>query len=283
MEQKFITMNRNVFLLLILGLFTLGCGSIGTEGTDTLPENDQQLLKDNHYTTFRSGQFYVHYPAGSYTAGNMDDFQAQLDQAKSNVLRAVGISAYDETIHFIIFEDQAAMSTYLGSKLWYYVKPDVHVAYIVHNENRAPYFTRTMFQLAAIDQWGFPKAEMLAFGGALFAKGICQDIDFFIDEVGARLARDGNVISYRALLRAFGPALEQSPVLAEIQAAALYQLIYDNFGLEKIQQAWQQGIGRLEGVIHMSPIEIEKEITDRWLNYTPTQDVDWQEIELEGC
>jgi hypothetical protein len=276
-------MIRNVLLLLMVALFALNCSGIKTKGTENLPEVEKQLFKENNYKTWNKGQFYVHYPADSYSAKKSQDFKEQLEQAKANVLRAVGLSTYEKEVHFIVFESQDAMNAHVRKQLRYYVRPGYEIAYFVHNEDRDPYFTRTLFQLVAIDAWGPPKAEILAFGGALFAKGICQDITYFIDEVGAQLIREEKALSVRALMRNFGPALIQFPARSEIHAGALYQFIYDNFGIEKVKQAWREGMPRIEGVIYLTPSEIEKEILDRWRNYTPTEEVDLDKIELKGC
>lgn len=277
-------MNRPyLFLLLMMSLFTAACGGLNTQVIGELSEADQKLLKENNYKTFQSGQFFVHYPSDSYTAEHNEDFEARLQTALENIKRTIAIDAYDQTVHFIIFEDQASLNSHTGKEYWYFINPRTHAAYLVHNENREPYFTRTLFQLAAVDTWGVPRADILAFGGALFAKGICQDITFFLDEVGAKLIRDNNVMSYRALFRDFIPALDGAPVLAEIQAAALFQFIYDNFGANKVKQLWQEGMPRLEGAVYMTPGEVEGEILGRWRNYTPTTEVDWDKIKLEGC
>jgi hypothetical protein len=277
-------MNRLHFLeLLIIAFLASACGGLNTQAISNLPDSDQTLLKEGNYKTLAVGQFYVHYPADSYTADNHDDFAKDLQIALDNVKRTIGIDTYDQTVHFILFKDQTDMTGYTQKPYWYYINPRAHIAYIVHNEHREPYFTRTLFQLAAVDNWGVPRADILAFGGALFAKGICQDITYFLDEVGAKLIRDNNYMSYRALFRDFIPALAEAPALAEIQAAALFQFVFDNFGVNKVKQLWQEGMSRLEGVVYMSPGEVESEIMGRWRNYTPTTEVDWEKIKLEGC
>lgn len=277
-------MNRLHFLgLLIIAFLASACGGVNTQAISNLPDSDQTLLKESNYKTLEYGQFYVYYPSDSYTEDNHDDFEVSLQTALDNVKRTIGIDSYDETVHFIIFEDQAQMSGYIQKPYWYYINPKAHIAYLVHNEQREPYFTRTLFQLAAVDNWGVPRADILAFGGALFAKGICQDITFFLDEVGAKLIRDRNYMNYRALFHNFIPALTEAPVLGEIQAAVFFQFIFDNFGVDKVKQLWQEGMSRLEGVVYMSPGEVELEIIGRWRNYTPTTEVDWEKIKLEGC
>lgn len=277
-------MNRlRFFWLLIIAVFAAACGDLTTGAISDLTEADKKLLTSSNYKTWQSGQFFVHYRADSYTAGHKDDFEQRLQTALENVKRTLDINAYEQTVHFILFEDQAAMNAHTRKTFWYFINPRAHISYLVHNENREPYFTRTLFQLAAVDTWGAPRAEILAFGGALFAKGICQDITFFLDEVGAKLYRDQNYMSYRALFRDFIPALEQAPVLAETQAAAFFQFVYDNFGVKKIEELWKAGMPRLEGVVYMTSGEVETEITLRWRNYTPTTEVDWEKIKLEGC
>lgn len=272
-----------LFFLLICSILISSCGKMSTQAVDQLAEVDKELIKENKLKTLKLGQFMVHYPSDSYTASHQDDFEERLQAALGNVKRTIGINTYDETIHFILFKDQASLTAHTGNGFWYYINPKTHTAYIVHNENREPYFTRTLFQLAAVDTWGKPKADILAFGGALFAKGICQDITYFLDEVGAKLYRDKYYMSYRALFSDFLPALAEAPALAEIQAAALFQFVHDNFGIDKVKQLWQEGMPRLEGVVYMSPGEVGAEILGRWRNYTPTTDVNWEKIMLEGC
>lgn len=275
-------MNR-IFLFLALLLLLSNCTDPAQQAIETLPEADQELLSAQQYQTWQSGQFYVHYPSDSYTASQLQDLGTQLNSALQNVLRTVDIPAYEEVVHFIIFADQASMSAYLGDDRWYATRPAAHLAYLVHNEDRAPYFSRSLFQLVATDTWGPTTSELLSAGGALFSKGICQDITYFLDEVGASLYRNEQYLSFRNLFRDFETAREQSPVLAEIQAAVFYQFVHDNFGPKRVAKLWKAGMPRMEGIIYLSPFEVEKEILGRWRNYTPTMEVDWSEIQLKGC
>lgn len=275
-------MNR-IFLFIALVLLLSNCTDPAQQAIEMLPEADQELLRTQQYQTWQSGQFYVHYPSDSYTASQLQDLGTQLNTALQSVLRTVDIAAYEEEVHFIVFTDQASMSAYLGNDRWYAVQPAAHLAYLVHNEDRALYFNRSLFQLVATDTWGPTTSELLSAGGALFSKGICQDITYFLDEIGASLYRDEQYLSFRDLFLDFERVREQSPILAEIQAAVFYQFVHDNFGPQRVAKLWKAGMSRMQGIIYLSPLEVEQEILGRWRNYTPTREVDWSAIQLKGC
>lgn len=262
------------------------CTSSTSAKIADLAEKDQSLLKDKSkkYKTLTVGQFQIHYQADSYSASQKETLVQEVEYALSQSLKAVDVNSYDKEAHFILFPSQADMDTHLGKlPIRHYVSPDYNTGYFVHNEDLRPYFTQTLFQLVAIENWGRPKGIMLAIGGSLFADARCQDVRYFLDEVGAAYVRSGNIMSYRAMFKDFYPALKARPILAEIQAAALYQFVQDNFGTDKIRELWTYGISRLEGVIYLSPGEVERDILGRWRNYTPTQEVDLENIDNFGC
>lgn len=262
------------------------CTSMTSASIADLPEKDQNLLKDKSkkYKTLDLGQFKVHYQAGSYSASQKEAIEKEVTYALNRSLQVLEINSFDKEVHFILFPSQTEMDAHLGKlPIRHYVSPDHNIGYFVHNEDLRPYFTQNLFQLIAIENWGRPKGIMLAIGGSLFADARCQDVKYFLDEVGAALFRDGNMMSYRAMFEDYYPALEAKPILAEIQAAALYQFIKDNFGTAKIKEVWQYGMTRLEGIIFLTPNEIQNEIIGKWKNYTPTEEVDLEKILNVGC
>lgn len=273
--------------MLVLALMVLNaCTSVSSADITDLSEKDKTLLKDKSkkYKTLRVGQFQVHYQKDSYSASQKETFEQEIEYALSQSLKTVNVNSYDKEAHFILFPTKEDMDAHLGQlPIRHYVNPEYNTGYFVHNEDLRPYFTQNLFQMIAIENWGRPKGIMLAIGGSLFADARCGDVKYFLDEVGAAYARAGNVMSYRAMFKDFYPALKARPILAEIQAATLYQFVQDNFGTDKIRELWTYGLSRIEGVIYLSPGEVERDLIGRWRNYTPTQEVDLENIDNFGC
>lgn len=274
-------------LILLISLLAFSaCNSGQSASIANLAEKDQTLLNDKRkkYKILSVGQFKVHYPADSYSASQKALLKEELDYALSRTLDILEVPSFEEEAHFILFPTKAAMDAHLGQvPIRHYVNADYNTGYFVHNEDLRPYFTQTLFQMVAIENWGRPKGIMLAIGGSIFADTRCQDVKYFLDEIGAALYRSGNMMSYRAMFADYYPALKAKPALAEIQAAALFQFVKDNFGIKKVKELWMFGLNRLEGVIYLSPGEVEKEIITRWQNYTPTQEVDLDKLLQYGC
>jgi hypothetical protein len=269
-------------LIGLLGLNT-GCNTGPKIPFKALSEAEKSFLKEQDYETHRYGQFKLYFPKSSFSKEEITNMEAELDRSLDKALRIVGLSYYPNGIHIFLFPDQEAMEKHTGSNLRFMIRPNQDVAYMVANQEKRPYFAHVCFQIMAVEAWGTPKDGILVEGGAFFTDFRCQDISYPFDEIGSYLYGQDSLISLRAIMYDFRKVRAAYPMQTEIEAAAFFQFIYDNFGLEKTKRLWEQGMRRIEGVIGMTPGEIEREIFGRFRNNYDDQDFDWEKLKREGC
>ena len=277
-------MVRSIIFFLSLAFILVSCGGLDTAAIQSLSDKDQKLLRSNNYETIQYGQFYVHYPKGSYAARQTEDYQKELDEALQRSLITLGVSSYTEIVHFIVFEGREAIKAHLGRDRRYLINTKNNVGYIVQNEDyHRPFFTHPLFLLAANKNWGPPKDLILSVGGAFFADGRCGEYTYPLEDIGTYLLQSGKYIPLRTLLGNYLPWLQAKENIAEIEAALLFQFIHDNFNKNKIKQVWRLGIRDMEGITGLQELEIAREIEARLRLNTTAQAIDWEMVLRGGC
>jgi len=274
-----------LILLLGLGFGVFSCNTSEKFPFKDLNEKSEALLKDKtqNYKTHKYGQFKLYFPADAFTKEEISAQEAELDRSMQKALRVTGTSAYLNGIHIFLFPDTAAMKAHTNSSLRYLIRPNEDAAYLVANSTQRPYFSHILFQILAVESWGTPKDGIMVEGGAFFTDFRCMDIDYPFDEIGSYLYTQDSLISLRAIMRNYREVYAIYPTQTEIESAAFFQFIYDNFGLEKAKRLWVEGIRRIEGVIGMTAGEVEKEIIGRFKNNADGQQIDWEKLKRDGC
>lgn len=277
-------MIRQVLFFLSLAFILSSCGGLDMQAIQSLNDQDRQLLRANDYATMQYGQFYVHYPKGSYADRKSSGYAKELDEALQRSLITIGVSEYTETVHFIMFESRKDLEEHLGRNRRYLISSKDKVGYIVQNEQyQRPYFTHTLFLISAYEIWGPPVDLMLSVGGAFFADGRCGDYTYPFEDIGTYLLNSQKYIPLRTLLDNFRPWLQAKEPIAEVEATLLFQFVHDNFKKGRIKQLWRRGIRNIEGITGLQEGEIAGEIEARLRMNTSAQNIDWDMVAGGGC
>ncbi|MEO0340553.1 MAG: hypothetical protein AAF242_15250 [Bacteroidota bacterium] len=277
-------MVRQTLLFLALAFILASCGGLDTAAIQSLSDKDQKFLRSQNYLSTQHGQFYVHYPKGSYADRQAETYPKELDEALQRSLITLGVSSYTEPVHFIVFESREDIEAHLGRNRRYLINTKHNVGYLVHNKTyQRPYFTHPLFLLAANKNWGPPKDLILSVGGAFFADGRCGEYTFPFEDIGTYLLQSQKYIPLRTLMDNYLPWLQAKEPIAEVEAALLFQFVHDNFNKNRIKQLWRNGIRDIEGIIGLQELEIAREIEARLRLNTTAQNIDWATVEGGGC
>ncbi len=238
---------------------------------DTLP-----FLSVDH------GNFRIYFSGDSYAAGRIPEINEAVTAAFNRGLELLQTEAYHRGITLVLFNSPEEMKDATGVRaLGGIAYAELDAGLFPITATRRPQFKHEIFHILSLNIWGDSHSRLLIEGSAVYADYTCHvDNPFFT--INAYYLQTNQLVSFDALIHHFDDIAVKNDVLAYLQSAAIFQYLYENYGVEKMKLLWQSGFDSFEKIYGFTLAQLEKE----WLEYLQTipVPVDFEPEKLkEGC
>jgi hypothetical protein len=238
---------------------------------DTLP-----LVSINH------GNFRLFFRANSYTAAHLPALKAQLAVALPRVLEVLHLPAYRQGVNLVLVDSKQELGQLTGlSPGGGFALPGYEAVFLVNNPARRLQAKHELFHLLANNVWGETQSRLLNEGSAVFSDNECW-YENPIYGIGAYMLRNGKLLPLKALIEDFDHVALTQQVAAYLQSAAVFKYLYEQYGLEKMQQLWKAGFGEFQRIYGFPVSRLEKEWKALLRKTTPPA-LNWEKLTKEGC
>lgn len=276
---------RWLIFAFLLTAFSFGCQQEEKPNyeQEEFSEYTTGILQDLKARQATSGQFRIYYPKGSIAEKNLKAIFEEVELSKLKSMSLLGEASYEKSINLLLVDSQEKLNEIAGLNEPEVTNPVDRFAIVVYDDRESPaFFTRSIFKILSVDAWGKPGDPILFEGAAAFAQGYCQGVEDPINAIPAQAIREKKICSLRGLLFNFKECWGTYPVTSRMQAASIFQMLFDGFDKKVTRRIWKQGLANIEGAVGMSPTDLNLEWEYRMKNVTP-QEIDLDAINAAGC
>lgn len=235
-------------------------------------------------TSKQQGRFRMYYDEGSYGDNYLERLYTELEFAYNRVLRVLEIEKYDRGIYIILAPSEKEMDRMSGEKgLKGKTMAGNNCALLLASPKQGQlHLGYYLFQLLASQALGDTEAATLQLGGGIYAQNNCTETNPRAHyQVASYLASKNQLLSFKELEEA-ASAQNSTPSVA-IQCAALYQYLYETYGMEKLRMLWVKDFGCFDGLFQMSLEDFETEWKEHLKSLELPEGVDYEKILKQGC
>ena len=182
----------------------------------------------------------------------------------------------------IYFNDRERFRPYFNMAPKGLALPDANALIIATNDTLRAYHTHELMHIISISTFGgYPKepSSWMQEGISVFADNPC--LGYSVDEIAAYLLHTHQLPSLDSLFNHF----RQLPDMkAYLYAGSLTGYIVNQYGLQKWEALWQQGVAELPAVLGISYEALEKAHHCFLRQQYPLQPaVNWEVLQHNGC
>jgi len=238
------------------------------------------------FASINHGHYRIFFRTNSYAAEQMEYLKSQIDAAYLRSIDLLGLDAYHRGINLLFVESEEEMMEVTGRTAHGGFAMAGHDC-VVFNFNRqkvALPITHEIFHLISLQTWGTTHHRLLIEGSAVFAQNECDHlVSNPVHSITAFIASKDELFSCQQLITNFNKAALDNEVGAYFQSASIFQYLYENYGIAKMERLWRDGFDSFENVYGMGIGNFEEE----WLAYIKTVDtpdeVIASQILAQGC
>lgn len=258
-----------------------GCQQANYEQEEFSPETIQ-ILTDLQPRQKDVGDYRLYYPANSLAANDLDTIVQQLEASKAKVLAILREPQYELPLNILLVDSREDMKSLVNLSNEEFTIPPDRFSILVYDGERNTLFSKALFKNLAVHFWGNPRDRVMFEGGANFTQGSCAGVPDPVVTIPAEARKAGQICSIRDLVFDYGSCSTQYPVTTRMQAASIFQLLYDGFGLDDTKVIWSRGIRNLERHVGMTPAGLAREWGYIMDNVTPYE-IDLESLNRTGC
>jgi|GEM_PF-919483 len=208
------------------------------------------------WRTAQTGHVFVYFEPGTHAEKMLEKLKRVNEAAYDSNLRLLDCDAYPEKLHTFAVDSREKMKRLIHYETNGKAFPRHHTACFVVSESIWAATAHELFHVMHHQLWGqagFKKWHWLSEGMAVNAdeKWQGQDPHGFCGQ----LHEKGELIPLSQLCDRFGSA---SPMITYPQAGSFVRFLYEEYGVAKLRELWQQGHQAMRGVFSQDLSQLEK-------------------------
>lgn len=225
----------------------------------------------------------VYFRADGYAAQHLDQVHQQIDSALHRANQILGIQKTRKGINLVLLDQPDEQLPFTGiSPKGGEAKPQDHLVLVVYNDKRRPQLKHELFHQISIDNWGMTTNRLLLEGSAVYADGSCFVPDP-VNTINAWLYQQQNVYPLKDLVNDFNNCALKDEAKAYLQAAGVFQYLYERHGHEKVKRLWQLGMDALAPIFGTDIDQLERDIKSHYTSKPTVKYLDWELFRQNGC
>jgi len=254
----------------------------------TFPELSQktkEVLEKPSYAFQKQqmGQFRIYYPKGAPVAAQPSRLRNDLDMAMLKVQTVLDRQMI-EGMYLVLLDSPQQLQELTGLLDMGLSSPVENLAFVVYNDNSRAQLKQQLFNLLALKLWGPARDPILLRGGGVATANYCKGVETPIYQVAAYLQQNDKFPPVVDLIQQYSEQVNRyGQFMVDQQSAALFQFMYDNFGVRKMRLLWRGGIQRVEEIIGVGPAELG-DFFNSHLEHTEVNTANnWERVLEKGC
>lgn len=239
--------------------------------------NEPFILNSINYKSFR-----VYFKNDSYTAGKIPNIKRELDDAYARIFSVLDISEYPYGIYLLAVDSKQEMKEVMGYKIKGGAAQGQDLVFFVYNDTIRPQFKHEIFHLISYEMWGPTKYRLLDEGGATYTDNFCY-YDNPMYTLNKYFMNENLLYDIKDLINNFDIRAAENDVVTYIQSAGYFKYLYENYGVTKMRQLWNQGFEFFEDIYGFDIEEFDRKWRNMIKNTTLPEGFDATEIMAHGC
>jgi hypothetical protein len=242
------------------------------------------ILNKSHLKFKKTEQDNIsfYYEPETFLEKNINKLADEAILSRNHCLRLLGNKASPTALRIIYFTDREKLRPFLKMAPKGYALPRTGTLLIVTNDSTRAYHTHELMHIISIDQFEDYAAEpgdWIQEGIAVFADDPCMT--YPIHSIAAYLLYSNKLASMDSLFYQFRTLPDMEGYM---QAGSVVQFFLENYGLEKFEALWRNGVPGIEEITGKSKTALEKEYLQFLRKAFPRQpSIDWELLNKKGC
>ena len=278
------------FLILIFGFcFQLWACQFNYEAKDSLsfPEKSEFLKMSlqkfgDSLAEYQTNKFNIYCKIGSFADSNISFLKNDTGEAIVRIKEVLNIQKLPNAFYVIVVESRDEMKNFVGIRHKGMTSLENDLIFLVYNQNTRAYIRHELFHLAAFRLWGRPSNRILDEGGAMYADSICLNYDNPIIVLNKYLFENNLWFPFNDLKDNFNKLAHENDMIAYLQSALIFKYLYENYGLEKIEELWKNGFDNFSKIYGFDYNDLKNRLIKLFIS-TDSENVDWNELMQKGC
>ena len=230
----------------------------------------------------RTNKFIIYCKIGSFADSNISILKNDTETAISRVKKILNIQNLPNAFYVIVVDSRDEMKNFVGIRHKGMTSLENDLIFLVYNQNTRAYIRHELFHLVAFRLWGRPSNRILDEGGAMYADSICLDYNNPIIVLNKYLYDNNQWFPFQDLKVNFNKCARENDMIAYLQSAIIFKYLYENYGLDKIEDLWKNGFVKFSEFYGFDYDDLKDRLTKLILN-ADSENVDWNELMQKGC
>ncbi len=278
------------FLILFFGFcFQVWACQFNYEAKDSLtfPEKSE-LLKlslqkfGDSLAEYRTNEFIIYCKIGGYADSNRSILIKDTDAAIVRIKKILKIKNLPNAFYVLVVKSRDEMKNFVGIRHKGMTSLENDLIFLVYNQNTRAYIRHELFHLVAFRLWGRPSNRILDEGGAMSADIICLNYENPIIVLNKYLYDNKLWFEFQDLKDNFNKLAHENDMIAYLQSALIFKYLYENYGLEKIEELWENGFEKFSEIYDFDYNDLKERLIKLFIN-ADSENVDWNELMQKGC
>lgn len=240
-----------------------------------------RMLNDPRYqwVTLETSSARIHFPVGSFADAHRDSLAITAEASVQTVLSR--LDAADDARRFELFyvDTRHDMEQLTGNPVTGFSYYRDGAVVLVANGRWRSFERHELSHVVTLQTWGPAAGASSVEGLATFVDGECGGYEN--GRVARTMLERDVFFEMQTLVEEFR---RQDDLIAYLQAAALFEFMYERLGTVVLRSLWSEGLQAAPGLLGVAPDQFEREFRD-WLSstYRSIPETAWQQIRSEGC
>ncbi len=278
------------FLILFFGFyFQVWACQFNYEAKDSLtfPEKSEFLKLSlqkfgDSLAEYRTNEFIIYCKIGGYADSNRSILIKDTDAAIVRIKKILKIKNLPNAFYVLVVKSRDEMKNFVGIRHKGMTSLENDLIFLVYNQNTRAYIRHELFHLVAFRLWGRPSNRILDEGGAMSADIICLNYENPIIVLNKYLYDNKLWFEFQDLKDNFNKLAHENDMIAYLQSALIFKYLYENYGLEKIEELWENGFEKFSEIYDFDYNDLKERLIKLFIN-ADSENVDWNELMQKGC
>lgn len=256
---------------------------------DTSQSSEQvqflQEVKDSlrgDVVEYNQNEFVLYFNEDSYSYQKQTFLLKLIESSLVRIKEVLDIKNVRDRFYIVMLASREEMNRMIGMKVKGLAYKRFNTGFFVFNSDIRPYFRHELFHLIANQIWGECSARLLDEGGAVYTDNECLYYENPISTINKYLYEKDMWFNINDLIENFNDIARKNDLIAYLQSAFIFRLLYESYGIDKMKELWQKGFSQFENIYGFTVTELQKKI-EKELGKIEYTEVDWDELMNKGC
>ena len=280
---------KSYFILLFAFIIPISAQQFINDKNDSLNFPEKTLFLKSSLRKFgdslseyRINKYIIYCKNGSYAENNISSLIDKTNESINRVKKIFNIQRLPNAFYAIVVDSRDEMKSFVGIRHKGMTSLGNDLLFLVYNQNTRAYTRHELFHLVAFRLWGLPSSRILDEGGAMYADSICINYNEPIIILNKYLYENELWYSFQDLKDNFNKCANENDIIAYLQSALVFKYLYENYGLDKIENLWQNGFNNFSEIYGFE-FEALKDRLIQLIKNADSDNVDWSELMQKGC